>query len=196
MTMHLQQLKGMQSSKQGMWKGYHLSIEGIWKGYLFREKQYIKGWGVGPRGGASSYKNLLSTPPGCGGHVRVKFRLATSPWNSDVRQMICNSDRENHKYDSKIAKTTWPPLWYTKWKFRLRTLVAPLRRPYCGLSWYVSKATAIFCYYSSSIRIVLNSTSYTLLSAWLNQWLFNYEHIANHLLCDLFACRKWVIVGK
>ena len=37
--MHLQQLKGMQNSKQGMWKGYHLSIEaGIRKGYLFREK--------------------------------------------------------------------------------------------------------------------------------------------------------------
>ena len=25
---HLQQLKGMQSSKQGMWKGHHFSIEG------------------------------------------------------------------------------------------------------------------------------------------------------------------------
>ena len=37
MTMHLQQLKGMQSSKQGMWKGHHLSTEGIWKGYLFLE---------------------------------------------------------------------------------------------------------------------------------------------------------------
>ena len=24
------------------------------------------------------YKNLLSTPPGYGGHVRVKFRLATT----------------------------------------------------------------------------------------------------------------------
>ena len=33
MTMHLQQLKGIQSSKRGMWKGYHLSIEGIPKGY-------------------------------------------------------------------------------------------------------------------------------------------------------------------
>ena len=30
----LQQLKGMQSSKQGMWKGYHLSIEGLQKGYF------------------------------------------------------------------------------------------------------------------------------------------------------------------
>ena len=29
----------MQSSKQGMWKGYHLSIEGVRKGYLFREKK-------------------------------------------------------------------------------------------------------------------------------------------------------------
>ena len=40
---HLQHLKGMQSSQQGMWKGYHLLIEGIRKGYLFREKWYIKG---------------------------------------------------------------------------------------------------------------------------------------------------------
>ena len=32
MTVHLQQLKGMQSSKQGMWKGYHLSIGGVKKG--------------------------------------------------------------------------------------------------------------------------------------------------------------------
>ena len=54
----------MQCSKQGMWKGYHLSKESIRKGYLFREKGYIKGWGVGPRGGASPYKHLFSTPRG------------------------------------------------------------------------------------------------------------------------------------
>ena len=59
----LQQLKGMQSSKQGMWKGYHLSIEGIRKGYLFRKKWYIKGQGFRPQGRTSPYKNLLSTPP-------------------------------------------------------------------------------------------------------------------------------------
>ena len=35
-------VKGMQSSKQGMWKGYHLSIEGVLKGYLFREKMVYK----------------------------------------------------------------------------------------------------------------------------------------------------------
>ena len=34
MTVHLQQLKGKQSSKQGMWKGYHLSIGGVKKGVL------------------------------------------------------------------------------------------------------------------------------------------------------------------
>ena len=39
----LQQLKGMQHSKQGMWKRYHLSIEGIQKGHLLHEKLYIKG---------------------------------------------------------------------------------------------------------------------------------------------------------
>ena len=67
MTVNLQQLKGPQSSKQGMWKGYHFSIEGIRNGYLFREKWYIKGLrGWNSRGGGTSqYKNLLSTtPPG------------------------------------------------------------------------------------------------------------------------------------
>ena len=32
-TVHLQQLKGMQSSKLGLWKEYHLSIEGMRKRY-------------------------------------------------------------------------------------------------------------------------------------------------------------------
>ena len=60
--MHLQQLKGMQSSKRGTWKRYHLSL--YTKG-LIREKWYIKGKGLDlGRGGASPYKNLLSTPPG------------------------------------------------------------------------------------------------------------------------------------
>ena len=42
-TMHLQLLKGMQSSILGVWKGYHLSIEGKRKGGLFCQKRYIKG---------------------------------------------------------------------------------------------------------------------------------------------------------
>ena len=42
-TMHLQLLKGMQSSILGVWKGYHLSIDGIRKGGLFCQKRYIKG---------------------------------------------------------------------------------------------------------------------------------------------------------
>ena len=40
-----------------------MSIEDIRKGYLSREKCYIKGSEVGPRGGASPHKNLFSTPP-------------------------------------------------------------------------------------------------------------------------------------
>ena len=36
----------MQSSKQGMRKGYHLSLKGVQKGYLFREKWYIEGKGL------------------------------------------------------------------------------------------------------------------------------------------------------
>ena len=42
-TVHLKQLKEMQSSKKGGWKGYHLSIENIRKRHLFRETWYIKG---------------------------------------------------------------------------------------------------------------------------------------------------------
>ena len=42
-TVHLQLLKGMQSSILGVWKGYHLSIEGIRKGRLLCQKRYIKG---------------------------------------------------------------------------------------------------------------------------------------------------------
>ena len=36
---------------------------GVRMGHLFHEKWYMKGQGVGPREGASPYKNLLSTLP-------------------------------------------------------------------------------------------------------------------------------------
>jgi len=41
MTVHLQQLKVLQSFKQGMWRGYYFLIEGWWKRYVFREKWYV-----------------------------------------------------------------------------------------------------------------------------------------------------------
>ena len=40
----------------------HLSI----KAELFRPDRYMKGYGVGPLGGTSPYKHLLSTPSGGG----------------------------------------------------------------------------------------------------------------------------------
>ena len=49
-TVHLRQLKGMQSSKIGMWKGHHLSLEGIRKGYLLCQKWYRKSKGAGLSG--------------------------------------------------------------------------------------------------------------------------------------------------
>ena len=45
-------------------KGVPFSMGSMQKGYLFYQKWYIKGYGFGPRGGASPYKTLLSTPPG------------------------------------------------------------------------------------------------------------------------------------
>ena len=43
LRLQLHHLKGMQSSKLGMWKGCHLLIEGERNGYLFSQKWYIKG---------------------------------------------------------------------------------------------------------------------------------------------------------
>ena len=71
--MHLQQLKGMQGSKQGMRKEYHLSIEGIQKGYLFREKWYIKGKGL-DLGAEPPCINICRVPPGiCRQSLLLKF---------------------------------------------------------------------------------------------------------------------------
>ena len=49
---------------EGIRKGYHLGMEGIRKGYLFCQKWYIKGQGVGRRGGASPYYIFLVPRPG------------------------------------------------------------------------------------------------------------------------------------
>ena len=59
-TVDLQQLKGMPSSKLGMWKRYLLSIEGM-KGWSFLSKMVCKG----VRGCRSlpRYKTFLSNPP-------------------------------------------------------------------------------------------------------------------------------------
>ena len=59
-----QQLKGMQSSKQGMCKGYHLSIEGIRRGYFFVKKWYIKRKGL----------DLGAEPPG------ITFKWSLPLW--------------------------------------------------------------------------------------------------------------------
>ena len=46
-TVHLQELKGMQSYKIGKWKGYHLSINRRYaKGVPFLSNRYIKGKGL------------------------------------------------------------------------------------------------------------------------------------------------------
>ena len=80
----------MQSSKQGIWKGYHLLIEGLRKGYLFHRKvvfQRVRDWTSGQN--LPVWKFVEYAPPlqrgGGGGllHVfwnfpRVWFRLLVS----------------------------------------------------------------------------------------------------------------------
>ena len=46
----------------GMWKGHHFLMAVIRRRYLFCLKWYIKGYGVGPRGGASPYKKVFRSP--------------------------------------------------------------------------------------------------------------------------------------
>ena len=78
---YLQQFKGMQSSKLGMWKGYNLSTEGIQKGnWPFLSKKVYKGQGLSPRCEASRCKTLLSTPPfsPLDAHLGVYVRLGQS----------------------------------------------------------------------------------------------------------------------
>ena len=65
-TVHLQQLKVMQSSKLGMWKGYHLSIKGIHGIHDFSVKNGMLCKSRG-KGGSTSKRSLpvktfLSTP--------------------------------------------------------------------------------------------------------------------------------------
>ena len=81
------------------------------------------------------------------GPVRVKFRQATWPWNSDIRQVKWRqttwrwvktatattwvetvSDEENHKYNGKMSTATWPPLQYVKGP--PKDTYSPLREPH------------------------------------------------------------------
>ena len=101
MKKHLQQLKGMQSSKWGKWKGYHLSKEGIREGYLFHEKWHIKGYGFGPRGGVSPHKNLLSTPPPSPPDAHWKIR------SNPLRRPNCLFDPKGD-----LTPTKYNGIWY------------------------------------------------------------------------------------
>ena len=65
----------MQTSKQGLPKGYHLSIEGIWKEHLFPEKPSpcVGLWGIwnGFWGGCRCHRNIML-------HGRLIYRLKLS----------------------------------------------------------------------------------------------------------------------
>ena len=92
-TVHLQQLKAMQSSTKGIWKEYHLLIEGIWmsaEGVPFPSKMiYICG--------ASPYKTLLSTP-------LVKVKRNTTGI-IEFLSMICNHYSPRCVVDCKELNT-------------------------------------------------------------------------------------------
>ena len=76
-TVHLQQLKGMQSSKRGMWKRYHLAVEGIQRGCLFSREWFykmVRGWTLGKE--PSSIKKFVDYLPSS--RHAAQFRKAFS----------------------------------------------------------------------------------------------------------------------
>ena len=87
-TVHLQQLKEMYSSKQGMWKVYKLPIEELRKGYLFSQKWYVIGKGVGPRDRTSRIDSLLSTPQPFPLPPQTSWEIKT---NQNLRNVLNNN---------------------------------------------------------------------------------------------------------
>ena len=81
-------------------------IEGIRKWYLFREKWYIKGYGVGPRGGASPYKNLLCTPL----HMYLRSQIKHSMARKRKSWTSLN-------YTFKLNTIYLASILFTWWKF-------------------------------------------------------------------------------
>ena len=83
-TVYLQQFKGLQSSKLGMWKGYNLSTEGIQKGYWpFLSKMVYKGQGLNRVAKPPGVKPCWVPPPPAplsplDAHLRVYIRLGES----------------------------------------------------------------------------------------------------------------------
>ena len=103
-----------------------MSIDGLPKGYLFRGEWYIKGYGVGPRGRASPYKDQICrvpptptpTPHPLAADVRrIKtplLRLPISSWSSlQVKEVfgagtacvVCPVNRILYEGQVRKAKT-------------------------------------------------------------------------------------------
>ena len=92
-------LKGMVSSKQGMWKGYHLLMEGVRKGSL-------------------PYKHLFSTPPP-GPRLWVNVaKIKYSEWieNWYYENMSANDEKQSYFWFLLRAPKTWGlfQLWSAK----------------------------------------------------------------------------------
>ena len=92
-------------------------IEGIRKWYLFREKWYIKGYGVGPRGGASPYKNLLSTPL----HMYLRSQIKHSMARKRKSWTSLN-------YTFKLNTIYLASILFTWWKFTCVYMLVKITR--------------------------------------------------------------------
>ena len=134
--MHSQQLKGMQSSKQGMRKWYHFSTEGIRKGYPFFEKWYKRGQGVGPRSVASLYNKIYNWS--ANNIARAGFR-GSLHWREEdpsTRKILDGGSTLRWVYMQKF----WS-VWYTHIECLRRNLKWRATKtniqfgPFCSLYW-------------------------------------------------------------
>ena len=116
-TVNLKLLKGMLSSKLGMWKGYHLPMEGIRNGEFFCHKRYIKGSGVKPGGRASPYNTFLVPPGRC--ELLTKPKERASAWQANVFPVVAllryprKVTRDDRKYVcvQSLVQMKPLPLW-------------------------------------------------------------------------------------
>ena len=101
----------MQRSEPDMWKGYALLIEGIRKGRPFRQKWYLKKKWVRPRGGASPYKTLLSTPP-------APFSvLLLGPLDRGCQELIIPACKDLGVYShTLLSESVQKHLYLTLWR--------------------------------------------------------------------------------
>ena len=134
--MHSQQLKGMQSFKQGMRKWYHFTTEGIRKGYPFCEEWYKKAEGAGPRSGASLYNKIYYWS--ANNIARAGFRgcLHWREEDPSTRKILEGGSTLHWVYMQKFWSVWYPNTECLRRNLKWRATKTKIQfGPFCSLYW-------------------------------------------------------------